>query len=63
MKKHLVNDSKLQYCKSIKPNYFNFVYKEWRIMLGLHLVLVTLQINLQLELNKTNRIDDTKHNI
>ena len=36
------------------------IYKEWQIMLGQHLVLVTLHHGLQLVLSKTIRIADTK---
>ena len=39
MKNHLVSDSSCNIVKSIVLNSF---YKEWQIMLGSHLVLVTL---------------------
>jgi hypothetical protein len=39
------------------------MYKEQQIMLGEHLVLVTLQCGLQLVWSKTIRIGDTKYHI
>jgi hypothetical protein len=47
----------LQYYKVIIPQELN---KEWQILWGSHLVLVTLHRNLQLVLSKTIRIVDTK---
>ena len=38
-------------------------YKKWQMMLGLHLVLVTLHDGLQLVLSTTYRIGDTEYNI
>ena len=60
MKNHLVSDSTCNIIKSIMPNYV----KEWQLMLGLHLVLVTPPVGgLQLVLSKTYRIGETKYNI
>ena len=37
------------------------MHKEWQILLGLHLVLVTIHAQLQSVLSKTNKIGDTKY--
>jgi hypothetical protein len=39
------------------------IYKKWQVVLGEHLVLVTLYYNLQLVLSKTIRAGDTKYNM
>ena len=60
MKNHLVSDNTCNIIKFIMPNYV----KEWQLMLGLHLVLVTPHVGgLQLVLSKTYRIGETKYNI
>ena len=46
---HLVNDNN---CNIVNPIMVKGCYKEWQIMLGLHLVL-----------SKTIRVGDTKHNV
>ena len=61
MKFHMVSDIKLQHYNPIIPQN---VYKEWQIILGKHLVLVTLYDNLQLLVSsKTMRTDVTKYHI
>ena len=61
MKKSLGKWQQLQHCKIY--NTPEFFYKEWQIVLGEHLVLVTLYCGLQLALSKTIRIGDTKYHI
>ena len=57
---YLASDSKCN-CTSI---IFLRIYKEWQIILGQHLVVVTLHCSLQLVLNKTIiRTSGTKYHI
>ena len=61
MKKHTVCDTNCNIVKSIMPSKN---YKEWQIMLGLHLVLVTLHRGGSWwVLSKTTRIGDTTNHI
>ena len=61
MKKHTVCDTNCNIVKSIMPSKN---YKEWQIMLGLHLVLVTLHRGGSwLVSSKTTRIGDTTNHI
>ena len=60
MKKHLVSDSKCNTTNLQSPKKND---KKWQIMVGWHLVLVTLYQGLQLELSKTIRIGDSKYHI
>jgi hypothetical protein len=60
MKNHLVSDSNCDTCKSIIPQNYD---KEWQIMLGTYLVLMTLYHGLKLVLSKRIRIGDTKYDI
>ena len=50
----------LQHRKDIIPPK---IYKEWQILLGQHLVLVTPHRGSQLVLSKAIRIGDTKYHI
>ena len=54
MENHLVSGNPLSRKKEI-----NKIYKEWQIMLGYLLVLVTLYRDLQIVLSKTIGIGDT----
>ena len=57
IKNHLVSDNS---CNIVIYNN-QIIYKaEWQIILGLQVVLVTLQDGLQEVLSKTNRSGDTK---
>ena len=56
---HLVSDNNWNIVNLWSPN----IYKEWEIMLGLHLVLVTLYHGLQLVLSKTIQNGDIKNHI
>ena len=58
--KSLSKWQQFQHCKSI---ILKKIYKKWQIMLGQHLVLVTLYHGLQLVLSKAIRIGDTKYHI
>ena len=59
MKNHLVCDSN---CNIVNSNWSILFYKEWQIMLGLHLVLVTTTwAGLQLGMQKTNQIGSTEY--
>ena len=57
---YLFNDSNCNTVKMICPIFF---YKEWQIMLGQHLVLVSLHQGLQLVLSTTIRVGDTNYHI
>ena len=50
----------MQHCNSIIPQNID---KEWQVMLGYHLVLVTLYRGLQLVVSKTIIIGDYKYHI
>ena len=50
----------LQHCESMMPQ---IIYNESQIMLGEHLVLVTLHCGLRLVSSKKMRIGDTKYHI
>ena len=60
MKNNLVSDNCRNTLKNIIPWKF---YNEWQIMLGQHLVLVTLHRGLRLVLSKTIRIGDIEYHI
>ena len=60
MKNHLESESNYNSVKELFPQ---LIYKEWKIMLGWHLVLVTLSCGLQLVLSKTIKIGDTEYHV
>jgi hypothetical protein len=49
MKKHLVIDKILQRCMFIEPKTF---YKEWHVVLGLRLVLMTLHGRMTIDIEQ-----------
>ena len=58
MKYHLVSDSNCNIVILQSPRIY---YKEWQIMLGYQIMLLTLYISLQWVLSNTIRIGDTKY--
>ena len=60
MSSHLVSEYN---CNNVNLQSLNFFYKEWQIIIGYDLVLVTLHWGLQLVSSKTIRIGDTKYDI
>ena len=51
------------FCNTVKSTLPQESYKEWQIMLGEHLVLVTLYRDVQSVSSKTIRIGGTKYHI
>jgi hypothetical protein len=57
---HLLSDN---YCISLNFITSELLNKGCKIMLGLHLVLVTLHVWFRNSMSNTNRIGDTKYSI